>query len=155
MISERFRNDTTTVYTDGTDLVFERTFDAPRERVWQAFTDPARIPRWWGPHGTTTTVAEMDVRVGGAWRYISHASDRDDVVFHGTYLEIEPPERCRWTFLFDVDGPANSIFSGAQRKFHNRHRHELRFERAALAALFARVLRITVIRTTLSDRDLR
>jgi uncharacterized protein YndB with AHSA1/START domain len=104
MITERFRNDTTTVYSDGTDLVFERTFGAPRERVWQAFTDPVRIPRWWGPHGTTTTVVEMDVRVGGAWRYISHAPDRNDVVFHGTYLEIEPPERYRWTFLFDVEG---------------------------------------------------
>ena len=104
MITERFRNDTTTVYSEGTDLVFERTFDAPRERVWQAFTDPERIPRWWGPHGTTTTVVEMDVRVGGAWRYISHAPDREDVVFHGTYLEIEPPERYRWTFLFDVEG---------------------------------------------------
>ena len=104
MIIERFRNDRMSVYSDGTDLVFQRTFDAPRERVWQAFMDPDRIPRWWGPHGTTTTVVEMDVRVGGAWRYISSAPDRDDVTFHGIYLEIEPPQRYRWTFLFDVEG---------------------------------------------------
>ena len=104
MVMERLRTDTMAVYSDGTDLVYERTFDAPRELVWKAFMDPSLIPRWWGPHGTTTTVAEMDVRPGGKWRYISRAPDRDDVSFHGEYLEIEPPERFKWTFLFDVDG---------------------------------------------------
>ncbi len=95
---------TTSVYSDGGDLVFERTFDAPRELIWKAFTDPELIPRWWGPHGTTTTVAEMDVRPGGSWRYVSHADDRDDVAFYGEYLEVEPPERIKWTFLFEVEG---------------------------------------------------
>jgi len=103
-VTERFRNDTMTVYSEGTELVFERTFDAPRDVVWQAFMDPDRIPRWWGPHGTTTEVVEMDVRVGGTWRYISRAPDRDDVTFHGEYLEIQPPERFTWTFLFEVPG---------------------------------------------------
>jgi uncharacterized protein YndB with AHSA1/START domain len=103
-VTERFRNDTMTVYSEGTELVFERTFDAPRDVVWNAFMDPDRIPRWWGPHGTTTEVVEMDVRVGGTWRYISRAPDRDDVVFHGEYLEVEPPERFTWTFLFEVPG---------------------------------------------------
>jgi uncharacterized protein YndB with AHSA1/START domain len=46
----------------------------------------------------------MDVRPGGAWRYVSRAPDRDDVAFFGEYLEIDPPRRLRWTFLFDVDG---------------------------------------------------
>ena len=84
--------------------MFERTFDAPREQVWKAFTDPELVPRWWGPHGTTTTVVEMDVRPGGHWRYVSSAPDRDDVAFYGEYLEIEPPTRFRWTFMFDVEG---------------------------------------------------
>jgi uncharacterized protein YndB with AHSA1/START domain len=101
---DRGSTDTTTVYSDGGDLVFERTLDAPRERVWEAFMDPAQIPLWWGPHGTTTTVVEMDVRPGGAWRYVNRAPDREDVTFYGEYLEIEPPERFKWTFLFDVDG---------------------------------------------------
>jgi len=104
MVMERLRTDTTHVYSDGTDLVYERTFDAPRELVWKAFMDPERIPRWWGPHGTTTTVVEMDVRPGGRWRYISRAADRDDVSFHGEFLEIEPPTRFSWTFMFDVEG---------------------------------------------------
>jgi uncharacterized protein YndB with AHSA1/START domain len=59
---------TTTIYSEGGDLTFERTFDAPRDLVWRAFTDPELIPRWWGKHGTTTTVVEMDVRPGGRWR---------------------------------------------------------------------------------------
>jgi uncharacterized protein YndB with AHSA1/START domain len=101
---DRGSNETTTIYSDGTDLVFERTFDAPREQVWKAFTDPELIPRWWGPHGTSTTVAEMDVRPGGTWRYISRAPDRDDVVFYGEYLEVDPPKGFKWTFMFDVEG---------------------------------------------------
>ncbi len=104
MVIERLRTQTTTVYSEDADLVWERTFDAPRELVWKAFMDPERIPRWWGPHGTTTTVVEMDVRPGGRWRYISHAPDRDDVAFKGEYLEIEPPERFRQTFIVDVEG---------------------------------------------------
>ena len=80
---------TTTIYSEGGDLVFERTFDAPRELVWKAFTDPELVPRWWGKHGTTTKVVEMDVRPGGTWRYVSSAPDRDDVVFYGEYLEVD------------------------------------------------------------------
>jgi uncharacterized protein YndB with AHSA1/START domain len=101
---DRGSTNTTTIYSDGTDLTFERTFDAPRELVWKAFTDPNLIPRWWGPHGTTTTVAEMDVRPGGSWRYISRAADRDEVSFYGEYLEVDPPKGFKWTFMFDVEG---------------------------------------------------
>jgi uncharacterized protein YndB with AHSA1/START domain len=95
---------TTAIYSEGGDLVMERTFDAPRELVWSAFTDPELVPRWWGPHGTTTTVVEMDVRPGGRWRYVSSAPDRDDVAFFGEYLEVDPPSGFRWTFMFDVAG---------------------------------------------------
>jgi uncharacterized protein YndB with AHSA1/START domain len=95
---------TTTIYSEGGDLVFERTFDAPRALVWRAFTDPDLIPRWWGPHGTTTTVEALDVRPGGAWRYVSSAPDRDDVAFFGEFLEVDPPNGFRWTFRFDVEG---------------------------------------------------
>ena len=101
---DRGSTDTTTIYSEGGDLVFERTFDAPREIVWKAFTEAERVEQWWGPKGSTTTVAEMDVRPGGAWRYVSSAPDRDDVVFYGEYLEVTPPEGFKWTFMFDVEG---------------------------------------------------
>ena len=101
---DRGSTETTTIYSEDGDLVFERTFDATREQVWKALTDPEIVPKWWGKHGTTTTVVEMDVRPGGRWRYISSAPDRDDVVFYGEYLEVTPPEGYKWTFMFDVDG---------------------------------------------------
>jgi uncharacterized protein YndB with AHSA1/START domain len=101
---DRGSTDTTTIYSEGGDLVFERVFDAPRERVWKALTDPNEIPRWWGPHGTTTRVVEMDMRAGGTWRFVSSAPDRDDVAFYGEYLEVDPPNGYKATFMFDVEG---------------------------------------------------
>ena len=121
---DRGSTETTTIYSDGGDLVFERTFDAPRDEVWKAFTEPELIPRWWGPHGTTTSVTEMDVRPGGKWRYVSSAPDRDDVAFYGEYLEVEPPERFAWTFMFDVEGigpqgrPRDLLLRRDRRKDH-------------------------------------
>ena len=101
---DRGSTDTTTIYSEGGDLVFERVFDAPRERVWKAFSDPNEIPRWWGPHGTTTQVVEMEMRVGGTWRFVSSAPDREDVAFYGEYLEVDPPNGYKATFMFDVEG---------------------------------------------------
>ena len=95
---------TTSIYSAGGDLVFERTFDAPRALVWRAFTDPELVRRWWGRHGTTTTVLEMDVRVGGRWRYLNSDPGRDDVVFFGEYLSVDAPRSYRWTFLFEIGG---------------------------------------------------
>ena len=93
---------TTTVYADGAEFVMERIFDAPRELVWRALTEPERIPRWWGPSETTMTVEEMDVRPGGRWRWVSHSAD-GDAPFCGEYLEVEPPERLVNTEMFDVE----------------------------------------------------
>jgi uncharacterized protein YndB with AHSA1/START domain len=101
---DRGSTPSTTIYSEGGDLFFERTFDAPPNLVWRAFTDPELIPRWWGRHGTTTTVVEMDVRPGGRWRFVNSAADRDDVVFFGEYLAVDPPSEYRWTFMFEVDG---------------------------------------------------
>jgi uncharacterized protein YndB with AHSA1/START domain len=94
----------TTIYSEGGELVFERTFDAPRALVWRAFTDPELIPRWWGPLESATTVEALDVRPGGAWRFVSRAPGREDVAFYGEFLEVDPPRGFRWTFMFDVEG---------------------------------------------------
>ena len=99
---DRGSTGTTQIYQEGADLYFERTFDAPRELVWRAFTEPDRVARWWGQKDSTTTVEEMDVRPGGRWRYRSSRPGRDDVTFYGEYLEVNPIDGYRWTFLFDI-----------------------------------------------------
>ncbi len=104
MAIQQLGNDRTTVRREGLDLIFERVFDAPRDLVWEVMTDPDRIRRWWGPHGTTTEVVELDLRVGGRWAFVSHAPDRDPVPFSGEYLEVVPPERIVRTFRVDLPG---------------------------------------------------
>ena len=101
---DRGSTDSTTIYSEGGDLVYERTFDAPRQLVWKAHTDAEMIPRWWGPYGHTTRVEEMDVRQGGTWRWVSVDTDGNEFAFYGEYLEVVPPERIKWTFMFDVEG---------------------------------------------------
>jgi uncharacterized protein YndB with AHSA1/START domain len=113
---DRGSTDTTTIYSEDGDLIFERTFDAPRALVWRAFTDPEIVPRWWGKRDSTTTVTEMEVRPGGRWRYISSAPGRDDVVFFGEYLEVDAPSGFRWTFNFETEfgpmgGPESHTFA--------------------------------------------
>ena len=101
---DRGSTDTTTIYSEGGDLHQERRLDAPRELVWKAHTDPELVAKWWGPHRHQTRVAEMDLRPGGKWRYVSVDADGNEFAFYGEYLEIVPPELIRWTFMFDVEG---------------------------------------------------
>ena len=75
-----------------------RVFAAPRDLVYQAYTDPAHIPHWWGPREVTTVVDVMDVRPGGAWRFIQHHADGSQFAFRGEYREVAPPERLVYTF---------------------------------------------------------
>lgn len=104
MAVQQLGNERTTAYTVGPELVMERVFDAPRDLVWKVLTDPERITNWWGPHGYTTTVVEMDVRPGGRWRWINHTTGGEDAPFKGEYLEVVPPERIVQTQIFDVPG---------------------------------------------------
>ncbi len=77
----------------------ERIFDAPRPRVWRAFTDPQELGQWWG-RGNPVTVDRMEVERGGHWRYVEHAPD-GDYGFEGRYREVTPPERLVQTFEWD------------------------------------------------------
>ncbi len=90
----------TTTVTTPTDreIHVERVFDAPRDRVFAAFTDPKLIPEWWGP---TTTVDQMDVRPGGSWRFVATNADGSETAFRGTYREITPPDRVVQTFEWE------------------------------------------------------
>ena len=79
--------------TTGRELVMTRDFDAPRELVFKAFTDPKHLGKWWGPRGFSTTIHEMDARPGGMWRFMMHGPDGTDYPNRITYLEVVPPER--------------------------------------------------------------
>jgi uncharacterized protein YndB with AHSA1/START domain len=104
MARQQLGNERTVAYADGQELVMERIFDAPRDLVWKVLTDPERVTNWWGPHGYTTTVVEMDVRPGGRWRWINHTTGGEDAAFKGEYLEVVPPERIVRTEIFDAPG---------------------------------------------------
>lgn len=83
------------------DVVITREFDAPRELVFKAFTDPELIPQWWGPRYLTTEIDRLDMRSGGQWRFVHHDSQGNEYAFHGVYHEILAPERIIDTFEFE------------------------------------------------------
>ena len=102
MTSEQQQAQTATVTTPtDREIHVERVFDAPRDRVFAAFTDPELIPEWWGPRETTTVVAQMEVRTGGSWRFVSRNADGSETGFRGTYREVIPPERIVQTFEWE------------------------------------------------------
>jgi uncharacterized protein YndB with AHSA1/START domain len=86
------------------EIVITRVLDAPRDAVWAAWTDPAQVPRWFGPQGFTTTVHEMDVRPGGAWRFTMHGPDGVDYENDAVYEEVAEPERLRYRYGPDEEG---------------------------------------------------
>lgn len=108
------------------EIVLSRVFAAPRERVFQAWTDPAQASRWFGPKGFTTTTHEMDVRVGGRWRFDMTAPDGTVFTNRVVYLEIRAPEllvfdhgsdqdndpgRFRVTLTFDAQANGKTVLT--------------------------------------------
>jgi uncharacterized protein YndB with AHSA1/START domain len=80
-----------------------RTYDAPRARVFEAWTDATHLAQWWGPNGFTTTTHAIDVRPGGVWRFVMHGPDGTDYQNQITYEEIVKPERLVYRQGGDVD----------------------------------------------------
>jgi len=81
------------VEASGQEIRTTRIFDAPRDLVWKAFTDPEHVTKWYGPDGFTMTLRQMDVRVGGAWNFIFHGPDGKDYQNDIVYVEVVKPER--------------------------------------------------------------
>lgn len=97
---------TTTGWEDGV-LVITRLFDAPRDVVYGAWTDPEQFARWFGPHGSTMPDCKMDVRPGGVlhFRHRHHFTEIEDVWVSGVYREVVAPERIAFDFHFsDEEG---------------------------------------------------
>jgi len=88
-----------------------REFDAPAELVYRTVTDPELVKRWWGAKRGAMTVCEIDLRVGGEWRYVMDASNGQEAGFHGEFREIVPNERIVQTEAYegipDPDASAN------------------------------------------------
>ena len=90
---------------DTRTLVLTRVFDAPRARVFKAWTEPAEIARWWGPRGFVTIQCDMDVSVGGAYRFGMRSPAGTEHWKRGVFREIVPPERIVFTFAWEsADG---------------------------------------------------
>ncbi|HEY4301908.1 MAG TPA: SRPBCC family protein [Candidatus Didemnitutus sp.] len=75
------------------EIVVAREFNAPRELVWEAWTNPEHVVHWWGPRGFNTTVEKMDVRPGGEWKHVMRGPDGAEYPNHSTFTEVVKPER--------------------------------------------------------------
>ena len=99
-MSQDVRHSRTTDVTPQGDreLVIERRFAGTPEIVFELMTDPSLIPEWWGPKSETVVVDEMDVRVGGRWRFLSTSTEGTKYAFSGEYREVVPAARIVQTF---------------------------------------------------------
>ncbi|HEX2126164.1 MAG TPA: SRPBCC family protein [Thermoleophilaceae bacterium] len=82
-------------------ILITREFDAPRHLVYRAWTTPELVKRWWSGHRGSVASAEIDLRVGGRWRYVMTANEGFEVAFHGDYREIVPNERIVTTEVYE------------------------------------------------------
>jgi uncharacterized protein YndB with AHSA1/START domain len=89
------------------EIVITRVFDAPRALVFEAWTRPEHVAAWWGPRGFTLASCEIDLRPGGAYRFVMRSPDGQDYPIKGVYREVVPPERIVYTDDFDMEGMPN------------------------------------------------
>ena len=82
-------------------LSMTRTFTAPRERVFQAWTDPEELKKWWGPGGYSTPTAEVDLKVGGSYRFGMKPPEGEVFFLSGEYREIRSPEKLVYTWRWE------------------------------------------------------
>jgi uncharacterized protein YndB with AHSA1/START domain len=103
---------TTVERTSDRELVATRTFDGPARIVFEAWTKPELIMRWWAPKsfGISFLSCETDVRTGGSYRFVfGHAASEQPMAFFGRYIEVTPPSRLVWTNEEDEDGAVTTV----------------------------------------------
>ena len=87
------------------ELVITRLFDAPRDLVFEAWTDPKHLAQWWGPRDYPAAQVKLDVRPGGAWRHCLRSTETGNDLWHrGVFREVVAPERLVFTFAWEEDG---------------------------------------------------
>ncbi|MCX2576023.1 SRPBCC family protein [Pedobacter sandarakinus] len=79
-----------------TEIVTRRLINAPRELVYEAWTNPNHLKNWWGPKGFTNTFEQFDLKVGGRWRFVMHGPDKGNYQNECEFTEITPPELLAW-----------------------------------------------------------
>ena len=92
-------------------VTLTRLYAAPRALVWQAWTDAAHLAQWFGPRGFTSSVPELDLRIGGALRIVMHGPDGNDYPMRGVFREIVPPERLVFSNIA-VDNDGKHLLEG-------------------------------------------
>ncbi len=107
-LKSRYGSAVVTLPSD-TEILITRSFEAPAALVWEAVTTPRHVLRWWGPNWAPLISAEIDLRVGGSWRYVSRGDDGIELGWHGTYAEIERPHRVVSTEVFEGFADAASL----------------------------------------------
>jgi len=100
------------------EVIITREFDAPRELVFKAFTDPKLVTQWWGPRYLKTTLKTFEPKNGGNWNFIQTAPDGRSFHFHGVFHEVLAPERIIQTFEFD-DHPEKGHVAMETAKFES------------------------------------
>ena len=90
-------------------ILITREFDAPKEHVFRAYTEPDLVRRWWHANRGEMTVCDIDLRVGGQWRYAMDAPNFGEVGFHGEYREIVPNERLVSTEVYEGAPDAEAL----------------------------------------------
>jgi uncharacterized protein YndB with AHSA1/START domain len=84
------------------EIVITRSFDAPRQLVFEAWTRPELLRRWWGCEGSTLTTCEVDLRPGGRWRFVMRMPDGSEHPLKGIYRDILPPDKLVYTECYDL-----------------------------------------------------
>lgn len=100
-------------FPSDTEILVTRTLNAPPHLVYRAWTTPELVRQWWPGRRGQMTVADMDFRVGGAWRYVMVANGQFEVAFHGIYRDIVPNERIVHTEIMEQPGTAPDSEEGA------------------------------------------
>jgi uncharacterized protein YndB with AHSA1/START domain len=100
---DRLAEELASAGADGREIRMARLIDAPRERVFEAWTKPEHMAAWWGPRAYTLVTCEMDLRPGGSYRFVQRDAAGEEYPFKGVYREVSPPDRLVFTQIFDVE----------------------------------------------------
>ena len=127
------------------EVVLTRILDAPRELIWEAWSDPVRLAKWWGPSGFSITIYKMDLRPGGVWESVMHGPDGTDYANNCVFVEVVRPERIVYRLLGggrledrDIQAESSWIFEarGEQTKLTLRMLFPTREARDRAAAIY-------------------